>query len=45
MTGNATAAARMTKGRQADSGRRRERVLNTSSRAIWLAAGFDDGMR
>ena len=27
MTGNATAAARMTKGRQADSGRRRERVL------------------
>lgn len=29
MTGNATAAARMTKGRQADSGRRRERVLRT----------------
>ena len=29
MTGSATAAARMTKGRQADSGRRRERVLNT----------------
>ena len=29
MTGNAAAAARMTKGRRADSGRRRERVLNT----------------
>jgi Family of unknown function (DUF6262) len=29
MTGSAAAAARMTKGRQADSGRRRERVLNT----------------
>jgi uncharacterized protein YceH (UPF0502 family) len=28
MTDSATAAARMTKGRQADSGRRRERVLN-----------------
>jgi uncharacterized protein DUF6262 len=28
MTGKAAAAARMTKGRQADSGRRRERVLN-----------------
>jgi Family of unknown function (DUF6262) len=28
MTGSAAAAARMTKGRQADSGRRRERVLN-----------------
>jgi hypothetical protein len=29
MTGTPAAAARMTKGRQADSGRRRERVLNT----------------
>ena len=29
MTASAAAAARMTKGRQADSGRRRERVLNT----------------
>lgn len=29
MTGKAAAAARMTKGRQADSGRRRERVLST----------------
>jgi hypothetical protein len=29
MTANAAAAARMTKGRQADSGRRRERVLST----------------
>jgi preprotein translocase subunit YajC len=29
MTGNPAAAARMTKGRQADSGRRRQRVLNT----------------
>jgi hypothetical protein len=32
MTGKAAAAARMTKGRQADSGRRRERVLSTLPR-------------
>jgi uncharacterized protein DUF6262 len=44
MTGNATAAARMTKGRQADSGRRRERVLSTlaemtrNGRAVTVSA-------
>jgi hypothetical protein len=34
MTNKATDAARMTKGRQADSGRRRERVLNTLSEMV-----------